>query len=53
MAATLLVLFPLLLLVHTRAAWVALAVAIVLLCSNRMGKSRPQYRRHLDTDASM
>ena len=53
MAAILLVLFPLLLMVHTRAAWVALAAAIVLLCSDRLGPSRHSYRRHADSDTSI
>ncbi len=50
MPAILLVLFPLLLMVHTRAAWLALAAAIVLLVSDRLGTSRQHYRRPTDSD---
>ena len=55
MAAVLLVLFPLLLLVHTRAAWVALAIAIVLLCSKGLGsRERAQRSRQpAEYDASI
>ena len=55
MAAVLLVLFPLLLLVHTRAAWVALGTAIVLLCSKGLG-SKPSVSRSespVERDASI
>lgn len=47
MAAILLMLFPLLLLIHTRAAWVALGTAILILCSKRLGNARRDYGRHV------
>jgi len=52
-AAVLLVLFPLLLMVHTRAAWVALATAILLLCKKGFEgpRRRPQHR--VQEDASI
>ena len=54
MAAVLLVLFPLLLMMHTRAAWVALGAAIVILCNKRLGSARRRdYRRPVQDDASI
>lgn len=45
MAAVLLVLFPFLLMVHTRAAWAALATAIVLLGRRAFGSPQRTSRR--------
>jgi len=54
MAGVLLVLFPLLLMIHTRAAWVALATAIVMLCNKRLGSARRRHDRHpIQDDASI
>jgi hypothetical protein len=53
MPAILLVFFPLLLMIHTRAAWLALAAAIVLLCNDRLGPSSSRYRRQTDSDTSI
>jgi hypothetical protein len=54
-AAVLLILFPLLLLVNTRAAWTALAIAIVLLCSRAFAPSERVSRSgaHQERDASI
>ena len=53
MAAVLLVLFPLLLMISTRAAWVALAAAIVMLYTQRSGGTRRAHRRPTESDASI
>jgi hypothetical protein len=54
MAGVLLILFPLLLMIHTRAAWVALGTAIVILCNKRLGSARRrQYRPPIQDDASI
>ena len=55
MAAVLLVLFPLLLMVNTHAAWVALAAAIVMLCSKSLGSGprAPRPRHPAEHDASI
>lgn len=53
MAGVLLALFPLLLMVHTRAAWVALGTAIAILCSKRLGATRHVSQRPLDNDVSI
>jgi hypothetical protein len=52
MAPALLVVFPLLLLVAPRFAWLAIAVAIVLLVNTRLAPARPSGRRHVDTDTT-
>jgi hypothetical protein len=53
MAGVLLALFPLLLMFDTRAAWVALAVAIVLLCNKRLSAARPGRPPGAQNDASI
>jgi hypothetical protein len=53
MAVILLVLFPFLLLVDTRVAWVALAVGIGLICRDRFAPPRRPVRRSIDDDASI
>ena len=55
MAGALLALFPVLLLFAPRLAWVALAIAIVMLVNKRMSTARTGTRRHVnvDTDASI
>ena len=52
MAATLLVLFVLLLLIAPKLAWIALAVAIALLVTKRLGPGRPSARHNIDTDTT-
>jgi len=53
MAGLLLAAFPVLLLFNTRLAWVALAAAICLLVSKRLGTARAAPRRSADRDASI
>jgi hypothetical protein len=53
MAVILLVLFPFLLMVDTRAAWVAMAIAIALICGKRFSGPRRAVRRRIDDDASI
>jgi hypothetical protein len=50
MVPVLLVAFPLLLLVVPRLAWIALAVAIVMLVNKRMSTARTVTRRRVDAD---
>jgi hypothetical protein len=49
----LLVLFPLLLMVNTPLAWTALAAAIVMLVSKRLGAARQTPRPRVEHDASI
>jgi hypothetical protein len=53
MAVILLVLFPFLLMVDTRVAWVAMAVAIALICRKRFSGPRRAVHRPIDDDASI
>ena len=54
MAVILLVLFPLLLLFYTPAAWVAMAIAIGLVCRKHFAPpSRRPVHRQMDHDASI
>jgi hypothetical protein len=53
MAVILLVLFPLLLLFYTPAAWVAMAIAIGLICQKRFAAPRRPAPRVNDYDASI
>jgi hypothetical protein len=55
MAGVLLALFPILLLFYTPLAWVAITVAIVLLCQKRVSSARRVSRRpaECDYDASI
>jgi hypothetical protein len=53
MAGVLLVLFPLLLMVNTPLAWMALAAAIVMLVSKRFGAARQTTGTHVEHDASI
>ena len=52
-ALILLVLFPFLLLVDTRLAWVAMAAAIALICRKQLAAPRRPVRRSIDDDASI
>ena len=52
MAVILLLLFPILLMVHTRLAWVAMAIAITILCGKRFSAPRRRVRRPIGDDAS-
>jgi hypothetical protein len=52
MAVVLLVLFPFLLMVDTRVAWVAMATAIALMCRKRFAAPR-RPGRPIDDDASI
>jgi hypothetical protein len=52
MAVILLLLFPILLMVHTRLAWVAMAIAIVLICGKQFSAPRRRVRRPIGDDAS-
>jgi hypothetical protein len=51
MAVFLLVLFPFLLMVNTRLAWVAMAIAIVLICGKQFSAPRRRVRRPIGDDA--
>jgi hypothetical protein len=53
MALILLVLFPFLLLFYTPAAWVAMAVAIGLICRNQFAPPRRHVRPPVGDDASI
>ncbi|HYT69223.1 MAG TPA: hypothetical protein VEL51_22570 [Vicinamibacterales bacterium] len=53
MAGALLALFPVLLMFNTRLALVALAAAIVLLCSKRMSTARRIPRHGAENDSSI
>ena len=53
MAVILLVLFPFLLMIDTRVAWVAMAVAIGLICHKRFLRPRRPVHRPIDDDASI
>jgi len=54
MAVILLVLFPFLLLFYSPLAWIAMAVAIGLICQKKFaGPSRPVRRSTVDHDASI
>ena len=53
MAVILLVLFPFLLMVDTRVAWVAMAAAIAVICGKRFSAPRRPVPRSIDHDASI
>jgi hypothetical protein len=53
MAGLLLALFPILLMVDTRLAWVALGLAIFLLVSKRLGSARRPVRPPIQNDAGI
>jgi hypothetical protein len=53
MAGVLLAAFPLLLLFAPRFAWLAVAVAILLLVGKRLSAARTVAHRHVDSDASI
>ncbi len=52
-AVILLALFPFLLMVDTRVAWVAMATAIALICGKRFSAPRRPVPRPIDHDASV
>jgi len=53
MAVVLLVLFPFLLLFYSPLAWVAMAVAIGLICRDKFSGPPKRARRPIDHDASI
>jgi hypothetical protein len=53
MAVILLVLFPFLLLFYTPLAWVAMAIAIALICQKQFSAPSRPVRRPTDDDASI